>query len=141
MTVNVTEVLDIDRILEYSVLGNPAQLNGIAADGFESYDNILTLGGSDIVNLSKGFSNRTSAAGKIIFGLIQTNPIIATIHWDQYFRSNSRTPSLFGINNATKFRTLIEAIRHRDRIRRHSIEQPAGLIKAVDPVNLKRHKE
>ena len=81
MTVNVTEVLDIDRILEYSVLGNPAQLNGIVADGFESYDNILTLGDSYIVNLSKGFSDRNVAAGNIGFGLLHANLLKATIHW------------------------------------------------------------
>ena len=66
--VNVSEALNIDKILEYSGFGESAQRIIISADGFESYDDILTLGDSDIVNLVKGFSDRTVAAGKIIFG-------------------------------------------------------------------------
>ena len=67
--VNVAESLDIYRILEYSGFNNSAQQTIIATDGFESYDNILTLGDSDIFNLSKDFSDRNVAARKISFGL------------------------------------------------------------------------
>ena len=67
-------------IFEYSRFDYPGQQTGIAAEGFDSYDNILTLGGSDMVNLSKGFSGRTVAVGNIIFGWLQTNLIKATIH-------------------------------------------------------------
>ena len=77
---NVSEALDIDKILEYSRFNNSAQETIIAADWFESYDDILTLGDSDIMNLAKGFSYRTVAEGKISFGLHRTNILKATIH-------------------------------------------------------------
>ena len=77
----------------------------IAADGFESYDYILTLEESNIVNLAKGFSDRTVAAGKISFGLRRTNLLKVTIHWDQDFRRISWTPSLIGTSNADEFHT------------------------------------
>ena len=50
---NLSEALDIDKILKYSGFDESAQQTIIAADLFESYDDILTLGGSDIVNLAK----------------------------------------------------------------------------------------
>ena len=98
--VNVSEALEIDKILEYSGFDDSAQRTIIAADGFESYDDILTLGDSNIVNLAKGFSDRTVATGKISFGLRRKNFLKATIHWDQYFRRISWTLSIIGIRNA-----------------------------------------
>ena len=77
---NVSEALDIDKILEYSSFNDSAQQTIIASDGFESYDDILRLGDSDIVNLAKGFSYRTVTAGKTSFGLRRTNILKATIH-------------------------------------------------------------
>ena len=67
--VNVAEALKIGRILEYSRFEDSAHQSIIVADRFKSYDDILTLGDSDIVNLAKGFSNRTVAAGNISFVL------------------------------------------------------------------------
>ena len=92
--VNVSESLEIDKILEYSGFDESAQQNVIAADGFEIYDDILMLGDSDIGNLAKGFSDRTVSAGKISFGFCQTNLMKANINWAQTFRRISRTPSL-----------------------------------------------
>ena len=81
--VNVSESLDIDKILEYSGFDDSAQQTTITADWFESNDDILTLGDSDIVNLSKGFYDRTVSKGNISFILHQTNILKATIHLDQ----------------------------------------------------------
>ena len=121
MMMNVSEALDIDKILEYSGFDDSAQRIIITEDGFESYDDILTLGDSDIMNLAKGFSDRTVAAGKISFGLCWTNILQVTIHWAQEFRRIIWTPSLIGISNAAKFRAAIEAARQRASIRKHSL--------------------
>ena len=118
--VNVPEGLEIDKILEYSSFDDSAQQTIIAVDGFGSYYDILTLGDSDIVNLVKGFSDRTVAAGMISFSLCRTNLLNATIHWSQDFRRISQTPSLICIINASKFRATIEAARQRARIRKPS---------------------
>ena len=78
--VNVSEALAIENILEYSGFDDSAQRTIISEDGFESYDDILTLGDSDIVNLVKSFSDSTVAAGKIIFVFPCTNLLKANIH-------------------------------------------------------------
>ena len=88
----------------------------------ESYDDILTLGDSDIVNLSKGLSDRTFAAEKISSGLHRTNLLKLPIHWAQDFRRISRTPLPIGISNAAEFHASIEAARQRARIRKCSLE-------------------
>ena len=119
---NVSEALEIDRILEYSGFDESSQRTIIEADGLESYDEILTLGDSDIVNLSKGLSDRTVAAGKINFGLRRTNMMKATIHWSQDFRRIGRIPSLVSISNAEMFCTEIEVARQRARIRKNILE-------------------
>ena len=101
--VNVSEALEIDKILEYPGFEDSAQLTIIASDRFESYDDIFTLGDSDIVNLAKGLSDRTVVAGNIRFGLRWVNLLKATINWDQYFRRIIWTPSLIGISNVVEF--------------------------------------
>ena len=93
------------------------------------------------MNLAKGFSDRTVAAGKISFGLCWTNILQVTIHWAQEFRRIIWTPSLIGISNAAKFRAAIEAARQRASIRKHSLEESASLRKAANPGKLKRHKD
>ena len=70
----------MEKILEYSSFDDSAQRSIIAAYGFKIYDDILTLGDSYIVNLLKGFYERTVAAGKISFGLSWTNLLKSTIH-------------------------------------------------------------
>ena len=129
---NLSEALYIDKILEYSGFDNSAQQTIIAADGFESYDDILVLGESDIVNLAKGFFDRNVAEGNIMK---------ATIHWSQDFSSISWKPSIIGISNAAKFHAAIEAAKKRYRIRKYSLEELDRLRKAANPGKLKRHKE
>ena len=138
--VNVSEAPDIYKILEYSRFDDSAQQTIIAADVFDSYYDILAICDSDIVNLSKGFSERTVSASKISFGLRRTNLLKADICYAQDFRVISWTPSLTGISNAAEFPAVIEAERQRSRIRKHSLEESARLSKAVNPGKLKRHK-
>ena len=137
----MSEALQINIILEYSGFDNSVQQTIITADGFESYDNTLTLGESYIINLAKGFSNRTFATGKTIFGLFRTNILKATIHWDQDFRRISRTPSLVSISNVAKFCTVVKAERQRARIRKYRLEESDILSKSSDPGKLKQHKD
>ena len=108
--------------MEYSGFDDSSQRTIITADGFESYDEILTLGDSDIVNLEKGFYERNIATGKISFSLRRTNIRKATINWAQDFRMISWTPSLIVIINASELRAVIEATRQRARIRKRSLE-------------------
>ena len=101
--VYVSEAIDINNVLEYSGYDDSTQRTIIALDGFKSYDDIITLGDADIMNLTKGFSDRTVAAGKISSILRRTNLLKATTHWAQEFRRISWTPSLIGISNSEEF--------------------------------------
>ena len=103
----MSKALDIDKILEYSGFDDSAQQTIITADGFESYDGILTLGDSDIVNLAKGFSDSNFSAWKISFGLRRNSLLKATICWAQDFRGIGWTTSLIGMSNAAEFRAVI----------------------------------
>ena len=93
------------------------------------------------MNLAKGFYYRTVAAGKIRFGLPWTNLLKETIHWVQYFRRISQTPSPIGISNSAEFRAVVEAARQRARIRKHSLEESASLSKATNTGKLKLHRD
>ena len=127
--------------MEYSGFDELEQHTIITADGFDSYDEILTIGDSYIVNLANIFSDRNVVAGKIISDLYRTNLLKATIHWAQDFRRISQTPPLIGIRNAAEFCTIVEAESKRARIKNHSLEESARLSKYSDPGNLKLHKD
>ena len=135
----MSEAFGIDKILEYSVSDNSAQQTIITADGFKSYNDILMLGDSDIMNLVKVLSDSTVASGKISFGLLWTNLMKANIHWSQDFRRISQTSSLIGISKSAKFFVVIVSARQRARIRNHSLDNSASLSKAADPGNIKLH--
>ena len=69
----MSEALNIDKISEYSGFDNSAQQAIFADDEFKNYNDILMLEDSDIVNLAKGFSDRTFSIRKIILDLRRTN--------------------------------------------------------------------
>jgi hypothetical protein len=92
--VDAAEAAEIDTILEHCGFADQARRTDIAADGFESYDDVNTLTEKDIGSLAKGFAERTQVNGKINFGLRRTNLLKATIHWAQDFRRISRVPNL-----------------------------------------------
>ena len=109
--VDVSEALEIEKILEFSGFDESAQQTIIVPYGFESYGDILMLGDSDILNPAKVFSDRTVAAGKISFGWCWNTLLKATIYWAQDLKRISRTPSLIGIIITAKFRAAIEEAR------------------------------
>ena len=77
--VNVSKALDIDKIMEYSSFDESSQRTIVASDGFESYDDIFTLEGSYILNVAKGFSESTVAAGRSALACV------IPIFWKQLF--------------------------------------------------------
>ena len=93
------------------------------------------------MNLVKGFYYSSVASGKISFRFHRTNIMKANIHWYQYFRRISRTPSLIGISNDAEFSAVIEAARQRASIRKHNLEESSSLSKSTNPGKLKSHKD
>jgi hypothetical protein len=51
--------------LAHCGFNDPARRTDIAADGFESHDDVNALTEKDIGSLAKGFAERTTANGKI----------------------------------------------------------------------------
>jgi hypothetical protein len=139
--VTAAEAANIDTILEYCGFTTQAHRTSIAADGFESYADMLSLTEKDIGALAKGFAERTANQGRVIFGLRRTNHLKASIHWAQDFRRISRLVTLDHTADAAEFRTQIETARQRAQIRKHNAEESDSLSKAADPGKLKRQKE
>jgi hypothetical protein len=139
--VDAAEAAEIDLILEYCGFTDARGRTDIAADGFESYDDITSLTDKDIASLSKGFAERTAAQGKINFGLRRTNLLKATIHWAKDFLRVSREPSLDGIVDREEFKEALEIARQRAVIRQHNADESAQVSKSADPGKLKRQKD
>jgi hypothetical protein len=132
---------DIDTILTYCGFAGPNERLNIAEDGFESFEDIMSLSEKDVGSLAKGFAERTAANGRIIFGLRRTNLLKATVHWAQDFRRISREPSLENIEDMDDFKLAIDTARQRAQIRKHNADESDSLSKASDPGKLKRQKE
>ena len=92
------------------------------------------------MNLAKGFSDRTVAAGNISFGLRWNNLLKVTIHWDQDFRRIGQKPSLIGFSNAAESRAAIEAAINMSSIRKIILGESTILSKAANPGKIKRQK-
>ncbi len=67
--VAAAEIAAIDTILGYIGSIVAIEQTCIAEDGFQSFNDLLTLQQSDVVSLSKGFSVRIRAQGMLNFGL------------------------------------------------------------------------
>jgi hypothetical protein len=132
---------DIDTILRYCGFAAANDRTSIAQDGFESFEDIMSLSEMDVSSLAKGFAERTVASGKIVFGLRGTNLLRATVHWAQDFRRISRAPTLDGIGAMPDFKAAIETAKQRAQIRKHNAEESDSLSTASDPRKLKRQKD
>jgi hypothetical protein len=133
--------VEIDTILMYCGFENPASRQAIAEDGFNSYQDIAGLDDKDVNSLADGFSSRTQANGKIIFGLSRTTRLKSTVHWVQDFIRISREPSLAGIGDEAAFRVVIEVARQRSKMRKHKADDSDKLSAAASPGKLKRQKD
>jgi hypothetical protein len=71
---------NIDTILGYCGFAVAKDRISIAGDGFESFEDIMSLLEKDVSSLAKGFAGRTVANGKIIFGFRRINFLRATVH-------------------------------------------------------------
>jgi hypothetical protein len=74
----MAEEVAIRTILRCCGFETDAQRNSIAEDGFESYADLLSLTVKDVTGLAKGFGERTTAQGRINFGMRRTNYLKAT---------------------------------------------------------------
>jgi hypothetical protein len=63
---------DIGTILRYCGFARANDRISIAQDGFESFEDIMSLAEKYVSSLAKEFAERTVASGKIEFGLRQT---------------------------------------------------------------------
>jgi hypothetical protein len=135
------EAAEIETILGHCGFINNVERTAIAADGFASHMDLLSLTIKDTSFLSKQFGERTAAARRINFGMHRTNLLKGASHWAHDVRRISRRPMLDGAADANAFRTLTETARQRAAICKHNAGASDGLSKAADPGKLKRTKD
>ena len=88
---------DVNNVLKYCGSDSSSNRKDIDKDGFESFEYTMLLNEKDNINLYKGFKDRTSDNGRIIFVLYQTNIIKEIFHRVKEFRRISREPAIEGI--------------------------------------------
>jgi hypothetical protein len=131
----------IDTILRYCGFAVANDRISIAKDGFETFEDIMSVSEKDVSSLAKRIAERTVASGKIVFGLRQTNLLRATTHWAQDFLRISRAPTLDGIGAMPDFKAAIETVKKRAQRRKHNAEELDSLSTAYDPGKLKHQKD
>ena len=99
----------IHTILGYCVFDAASQPL-IAADGFNSFDDIAGLEIKDVKRLSDGFAARASNRGNLIFGMRRMMRLEATVHWVQDFRRVSREAAVEGIADMVDAPTFLAAL-------------------------------
>jgi hypothetical protein len=88
---------NIHTILSYCGFAGVNNRISIAEDGFESFQDIMSLSEKDVSSLAKGFSERTVTNGRIVFGLRRTNLLKGTVHRAQDFRRISKRLHLMAL--------------------------------------------
>jgi hypothetical protein len=120
--VDAVERAAIDSILQYCGFDSANHRDLINDDGLKSYEDMLSLAEKDIGALAKGFTERTVAQGRIVFGLRRTNRLKAAINWAQDFRRVSREVTLDpAVTDMAEFRIQIETAKQRALI--YSLQQ------------------
>jgi hypothetical protein len=104
---------DIGTHLRYCSFAAANNRISIAQDGFELFEDIMSLSEKDVSSLAKEFAERMVASGKILFGLRRTNLLRATVHWAQDFHRIGRAPTLNGIGAMPDFKAAIETAKQR----------------------------
>jgi hypothetical protein len=136
-------IAQIHIILGYCgfAVGNQAP---VADDGFTSFADIANLEAKDIETLAAGFAARTTANGKLIFGMRRTTHLKSVVHWVQDFIRVSRQADVDGIGDMVDEATFIAALdvaRERAKMRKHKLDESESLSKAADPGKLKKQKD
>ena len=74
---------DVENILIYCGFKIISNREEIDEDGFESFEDIMSMTEKDIGNISKVFLENTAVTGRIIFGLRPTNILRERVLWVQ----------------------------------------------------------
>ena len=91
----------VDQALEWIVFVMDGYRNSIRDEGgLEAFDDFVGITVSNIWDTESGFSKRTTAQGRINFGMRLLNYTLGIMHWVQYERRCYRTVYLTGISDA-----------------------------------------
>jgi hypothetical protein len=134
----------MNNLLEFCGFADPAERQAIQLDGFDELDELANLEMKDIDKMSEGFSARTVANGKIVFGMRRTMRLKHAAHWTQdYVRvsRDSAAEGLIDLIDAPTFLDALDVARDRAKMRKHKAEESEALSKAADPGSLKKHKD
>ena len=141
----VPEVLEVvpvmDTVLEWIGFNVAATRERIREEGFETFDDLVTMKEKDVRDLAESYSRRTIADGRAIFGVRRIRFLIGLIHWVQDFGRIGQTPSIEGIANAVEFRSVLDIAYYRADVRKVEKDQADTVSKAADPGKLKDERK
>jgi hypothetical protein len=135
------EVPVMDTVLEWIGFSIPATRERIRAEGFETFDDLVTMKEKDVRDLAESYSRRTVADGRAIFGIRRIRFLIGLIHWVQDFGRIGEVPSIEGVANATEFRSVLDVAYYRADVRKVEKDQADTVSKAADPGKLKDERK
>ena len=91
-----------DQALAYIGFGTEGNRNNIRDEvGLEAFNNFVSLTMRNICDMESGFSKRTTAQGRINFGMWRVKYTLGIMHWEQDESCWSCTASITGITDAT----------------------------------------
>jgi len=136
-SIDSIEVNIIDQILEWIGFTEP-QRNRLAQE-FDSVDDIREWTDKDVHSLAESFSKRTTAEGKMYFGMARTKRLTALIHWVRDFERVSETPTIRGLNQEG-FRAALQVAAERAEIRKQEAEHSSTISRESAPGKLKSER-
>ena len=131
----------MDLVLEWIGFNVAATRARIREEGFESFDDLVTMKEKDIRDLAESYSRRTIADGRAIFGIRRIRLLIGLIHWVQDFGRVGQVPSIEGIANAVEFRSVLDIAYYRADVPKVEKDQADTVSKAADPGKLKDERK
>ena len=99
----------LDTVLTWIGFDQENTRNRIREEGFESFDDLVTMKEKDIRDLAESYGRRTIVDGRAIFGLRRIRYLIGLIHLVQDFARIGEIPSLDGIEDAATFKVALDS--------------------------------
>ena len=109
-----------------------AQTNNLFDDSISDYNDLMAADESDISQISKDYSNRTVADGRINFGNKRIKRLKSLLNWTQDHRRVSKQPSVEGMNQ-NDFLAELDRSSERARIREQMLSDSPVKSKEASP--------
>lgn len=129
-------LVGIDHVLQIIGFEMAAERNNIMLAGLDQFDDFRYLVDKDIRDMADEFGKRTTAAGKIVFGLGRTKKLVGVMHWvqDCYRANDVPNHELFDEEALSEALSLAQ-------IRKSDLDLVTTNSKAADPGKFKDERK